>query len=92
MSCYKTKHIPICNQPLLKSGATFIMIKSCLGLIQTSSGKNTHISDKFMSNVKSRINILPMNVHKHQLYLLEQHSQSFKFGQHFLGLTLRVNL
>ena len=31
-------------------------------------------------------------VHKHQLYLLEQHSESFwNFGQTLLGLTLKVN-
>ena len=27
---------------------------------------------------KSRIYSLPMNLHTHQLYLLEQHSESFK--------------
>ena len=32
-----------------------------------------------------------MNLHTHQLYLLEQHSESFKYGQQLLGLTLRVN-
>ena len=29
-------------------------------------------------NVKTRIYCLPMNLHKHQLYLLEQHRESFK--------------
>ena len=28
--------------------------------------------------LKSKIYSLPMNLHKHQLYLLEQHSESFK--------------
>jgi len=33
-----------------------------------------------------------MTLHKHQLYLLEQHSESFKKSdQQLLGLTLRVN-
>jgi len=33
-----------------------------------------------------------MNLHKHQLYLLEQHSESFKvFSASIKGLTLRVN-
>jgi len=32
-----------------------------------------------------------MNLHEHQLYLLEQHSESLTFGQQLLGLTLRVN-
>jgi len=36
------------------------------------------MSDKFIRNVKSRIYSLPMNLHKIQLYLLEQHSESFK--------------
>ena len=37
-----------------------------------------HISDMLIRNVKSRIYVLPMHVHKHQLYLLEQHSESLK--------------
>jgi len=33
-----------------------------------------------------------MNLHKHQLYLLEQHSKSFKvFSASIKGLTLKVN-
>jgi len=46
-------------------------------LIQNISDKIIHISDKFIRNVKSRIYSLPMHVHKHQLYFLEQHSKSF---------------
>ena len=45
------------------------------------SGKFVHISEKIIRNVKSRIYTLPINLHKHQLYLLEQHSESFEFGQ-----------
>jgi len=37
-----------------------------------------HISDKPIRNVKSRIQILPLYVHKNLLYLLEHHSKSFK--------------
>jgi len=47
-------------------------------LIQNILGKMIHISDKFIRNFKGRIYSLPMNLHKHQLYLLEQHSESFK--------------
>ena len=47
------------------------MVLSGLCLIQNISGK-------IIRNVKSRIFSLPMHVHKHQLYLLEQHSESFK--------------
>jgi len=36
------------------------------------------ISDKFIRDVNNRIYSLPMNLDKHQLYLLEQHSESFK--------------
>ena len=32
-----------------------------------------------------------MNLHKHQPYLLKQHSESFKYGQQLLGLALKVN-
>jgi len=35
-----------------------------------------HISDIFIRNVKSRRYSLHMNLHKHQLYLLEQYSES----------------
>jgi len=37
-----------------------------------------HFSVKFIRNVKSRIYCLPVHVHKHQLYLLEQNSESLK--------------
>jgi len=36
-----------------------------------------HISDKLIRNVKRRIYSLPMNLHKLQLDLLQQHSESF---------------
>ena len=45
-----------------------------LKLNPNSSGKIKHISDKLIRNVKYRIFSLPMHVHKHQLYLFEQHS------------------
>ena len=35
-----------------------------------------HISDKPIRNVKTKIYSLPVHVHKHQFYLLEQHSES----------------
>ena len=38
----------------------------------------TYFNFFFIRDVKSRIYSLPMNLHKHQLYLLEQHSESFK--------------
>ena len=41
------------------------------------------ISDKFIRDVKNRIYSLPMNLHTHQLYLLEQHSESSKIGSAF---------
>jgi len=37
-----------------------------------------HISNNFIRNVQGRIYCLPVHVHKHQLFLLEQHSESFK--------------
>ena len=37
-----------------------------------------HTSDTLIGNVKNRIYSLPMHVHTHQLYLLEQHSESFE--------------
>ena len=40
--------------------------------------QNYNISNNFIKIVWSRIYSLPMNLHKHQLYLLEQHSESFK--------------
>ena len=52
----------------MKSGPNFIILKSDLGLIQYISCKIIHISNNFIT----------MNLHKHQLYLLEQHSESFK--------------
>jgi len=36
-----------------------------------------HTSDKFIRNVQTRIYSLLINLLKHQLYLLEQHSESF---------------
>jgi len=33
--------------------------------------------------------VLSITLHKHELYLLEQHRKSFKFGWYLLGLTLR---
>ena len=51
----------------------------------------------FIRNVKSRIHVysLPVNLHKHQLYLLEQHRETLKNlvnnYKSVLGLTLRVN-
>ena len=50
------------------------------------SGQIIYISDKSIKTFKWRIYSLPMNLHKHQLYLLEQ-----QFGQQLLVLTLRVN-
>ena len=41
-----------------------------------SAGTIIHIYDKSIRTVDSRINSLHMNLHKHQLYLLEQHSES----------------
>ena len=40
------------------------------------SDKSIQISDKRIRNVKNRIFRLPMHLHKHQVYSLEQHSQS----------------
>ena len=37
--------------------------------------------------VQSRIYSLPMNLHKHQLYLLEEHSESFKIW----SAVIRIN-
>jgi len=56
----------------------FINIESGLSLIQNSSSKIIHFSDKIIRNVKSRIYNLPMTLHKHQLYLLQQHNESFE--------------
>ena len=59
------------NTKLKKSsGPNFIIIQSGLSLIQTISGK-------IIRKNKGRIYSLPMHVHKHKLYLLEQHSKSF---------------
>jgi len=56
-------------------GPNVNIIQYGLNLIKKISWKITHISDKLISNVKSRIYSLPMHLHKHQLYLLEQHSE-----------------
>ena len=43
------------------------------------------MSDKPINNVKSRTYSIPLHVYTHQLYLLEQHSDSFKkVGSNFL--------
>jgi len=46
-----------------------------------------NISEHNIRSFKSRIYSLPMHVHKHQVYLLEQHSESFKI---WLAIT-RIN-
>ena len=55
----------------------------CKGLLLTITGW------KHLTNMCGET--LSMNLHKHQLYLLEQHSKSLKNGQQLFGLTLRVN-
>jgi len=40
--------------------------------------QNLHISNNYIRSVNSRIYSLPTNLQKHQLYLFEQHSESFK--------------
>ena len=52
----------------------FIIIWSGLSWIRNITCKSLNISIKFIRNVKSRIYSLPINLHKHLLYLLEQHS------------------
>ena len=66
------------NNDQVWTGLDFIIIKSGLSLIQNISCKIIHISDKFIRNVKSKIYRLPMNLHNHHLYLLEQHRKSLK--------------
>ena len=66
---------------LLLSVHDYIIIQSGLRLIQTISGKNIDTSDKSIRfrNVENRLYSLPTHVDKHQLYLLEIHSESFDF-------------
>ena len=62
-----------------RTGLDFIIISSSLSLIPCSY-EGTHISDKHIRSAKCRIYSLPtgMNLHKHQLDLLDQHSKSVK--------------
>mgnify|MGYP007091344545 CR=1 FL=1 len=46
-----------------------------------------HSSNNFIRIVKSRIYSLPMNLHTHQLYLLQQHSESFKSWSGIIKVT-----
>ena len=57
-----------------------MILQSGLSLIQRSSDKIIHISDKPITstNIKGTTYRLPLHVHKHQVYLLEQHSIWFK--------------
>jgi len=66
------------------SGPNFIILESSLDLIQYYTYFKQFLSGLFKAEYI-------VNLHKHQLYLLEQHSESFKVGQQLLGLTLRVN-
>ena len=61
-----------------QTGPNFIIIQSGLSWIQRSSDRIIRISDKPITIVKGRTYSLPLHVHKHQLYPLEQHSESFK--------------
>ena len=67
----------------------FIITESCLILIQNISNKIIHISDTYIRNVKGRIYSLPLNLHKHQSHVQEQHSKSYvNFGQQVLRLSI----
>jgi len=87
-----------CVSPLVKRypGLEFTVISSKFNT-KKNSGNIIHISEKMIRNVKSRIHVysLPVNLHKHQLYLLEQHRETLKIlvsnYKSVLGLTLRVN-
>jgi len=61
------------------------------------SSKITHISDKFIRNVQSRKYSLPLHLHKHQLYLLEQHIKTVNIWSAIIrinteGKSLIINL
>jgi len=66
-----------------------IRINTTLNPVYNISGQTIHISDKFIKNVKSRINRLGLHVHKHWLYLLEQHGQSFKIWSAIIRINTR---
>ena len=43
---------------------------------------------QIVRNINSRIYSLPMNLHKHQLYLKELHGESFKMWSAIIRITL----